>query len=45
VILRAVALFQLTQALSVPQVSHTIFLTAHAIRKIAHRYREGRRLE
>src|ERR1700680_2520460 len=41
VILRAVALLRLTQGVSAPRVSRTIPLTAQAIRKIAHRYREG----
>jgi hypothetical protein len=41
VVLRAVALLQLTEGVSAPQVSRTIPLTAQAIRKIAHRYREG----
>src|ERR1700681_198689 len=41
VVLRAVALLQLTQGVSAPQVARTIPLTAQAIRKIAHRYREG----
>jgi putative transposase len=45
VVLRAVALFQLTEGVSAPQVFRTIPLTAQTIRKIAHRYREGRRLE
>ena len=41
VVLRAVALLQLTGGVSAPQVPRTIPLTAQAIRKIAHRYREG----
>src|SRR5260370_33773991 len=41
VVLRAVALLQLTKGVSAPRVSRTIPLTAQAIRKIAHRYREG----
>src|SRR3984893_18674522 len=40
-VLRAVALLQLTQGVSAPQGARTIPLTAQAIRKIAHRYREG----
>jgi putative transposase len=41
VVLRAVALLQLTQGVSAPRVARTIPLTAQAIRKIAHRYRQG----
>ena len=41
VVLRAVALLQLTQGGSAPWVSRTVPLTPQAIRKIAHRYREG----
>jgi putative transposase len=41
VVLRAVALLQLSQGVSAPRVSRTVPLTAQAIRKIAHRYREG----
>jgi len=41
VVLRAVALLQLTEGVSAPQVSRTIPLTAQAIRKISHRYRES----
>jgi transposase len=41
VVLRAVALLQLTQGVSAPRVSRTVPLTPQAIRKIAHRYREG----
>jgi transposase len=40
-VLRAVALLQLTEGVSAPRVSRTVPLTAQAIRKIAHRYREG----
>jgi putative transposase len=41
VVLRAVALLQLNQGVSAPGVARTVPLTAQAIRKIAHRYREG----
>jgi transposase len=41
VALRAVALLQLNQGVSAPRVGRTVPLTAQAIRKIAHRYREG----
>jgi putative transposase len=41
VVLRAVALLQLTQGVSAPRVARTIPLIAQAIRKIAHRYRQG----
>jgi putative transposase len=41
VVLRAVALLQLNQGISAPRVSRTVPLTPQAIRKIAHRYREG----
>ena len=38
VVLRAVALLQLSQGVSSPRVARTVPLTAQAIRKIAHRY-------
>jgi transposase len=41
VVLRAVALLQLTQGISAPRASRTVPLTPQAIRKIAHRYRKG----
>ena len=41
VVLRAVALLHLAQGVSAPRVSRTVPLTPQAIRKIAHRYREG----
>ena len=41
VVLRAVALLQLHQGVSAPRVARTIPLTAQAIRKIAHRYRNN----
>jgi putative transposase len=41
VVLRAVALLQLGNGASAPQISTVIPLTPQAIRKIGHRYREG----
>src|SRR6201993_4084417 len=41
VVLRAVALLQLAKGVSAPQIARMLPLTAQAIRKIAHRYREG----
>ena len=41
VVLRALALLQLGEGLSAPKVSGTVRFTAHAIRTIAQRYREG----
>jgi putative transposase len=41
VVLRAVALSQLAQGVSAPRISSVIPLTAQAIRKVGHRYRQG----
>ena len=41
VVLRAVALLQLAKGVGTPQIAGMIPLTAQAIRKIGHRYREG----
>ena len=41
VVLRAVALLQLAKGVSAPRIAGTVPLTAQAIRKIGHRYREG----
>ena len=41
VVLRAVALLQLAKGVSAPQIAGIAPLTAQAIRKIGHRYREG----
>jgi len=41
VVLRALALLQLAQGASAPQVSSVVPLTPQAIRKIGHRYGEG----
>ena len=41
VVLRAVALLQLAKGVSAPQIAGMVPLTAQAIRKIGHRYREG----
>ena len=41
VILRAVALLQLAKGVSAPRIAGMVPLTAQAIRKIGHRYREG----
>jgi putative transposase len=41
VVLRALALLRLAHGMSAPQVARVLELTPQAIRKIAHRYREG----
>ena len=41
VVLRAVALLQLAEGVSAPKIAGMVPLTAQAIRKIGHRYREG----
>ena len=41
VVLRAVALLQLAQGVSSPQISTVVPLTPQAIRKVGHRYQEG----
>jgi len=41
VVLRAVALLHLAKGVSAPQIAAMVPLTAQAIRKIGHRYREG----
>ena len=41
VVLRGLALLQLDEGLSAPQVSRTVQWTAQAIRTVAQRYREG----
>ena len=41
VLLRAVALSQLAQGVSAPQIASVIPLTAQAIRKVGHRYQQG----
>ncbi len=41
VVLRALALLQLAKESSAPQIAGMVPLTAQAIRKIGHRYREG----
>jgi putative transposase len=41
VVLRAVALLQLAKGVSAPKIAGMVPLTAQAIRKIGHRYREG----
>jgi len=41
VVLRAIALQQLAQAVSAPQIASVIPLTPQAIRNIGHRYRKG----
>ena len=40
-VLRAVALWQLAKGVSAPRIAGMVPLTAQAIRKIGHRYREG----
>src|ERR1700749_2020997 len=40
-VLRAVALLQLAKGVSAPRIAGMVPLTAQAIRKIGHRYREG----
>jgi len=41
VVLRSLALLRLAQGLTAPQIARLLELTPQAIRKIAHRYREG----
>lgn len=41
VVLRAVALLQLAKGVSAPRIAGMVPLTAQAVRKIGHRYREG----
>ena len=41
VVLRALALLQLGKGVSAPRIAVTVPLTPQAIRKVAHRYREG----
>ena len=41
VVLRALALLQLSKGVSAPRISSTIPLTPQAIRKVGHRYQEG----
>ena len=41
VVLRATALLQLAKGMSAPQIARAMPLTAQAIRKIGHRYKEG----
>jgi putative transposase len=41
VVLRALALLQLTKGVSAPRIAATIPLTPQAIRKVGHRYQEG----
>jgi putative transposase len=41
VVLRAIALLQLAEGVSAPQIAGMLPLTAQAIRKIGHRYGEG----
>ena len=41
VVLRALALLQLTKGVSAPRISGIIPLTPQAIRKVGHRYQEG----
>ena len=41
VILRGLALLRLSQGVTAPQIARLLELTPQAIRKIAHRYREG----
>jgi len=42
VVLRATVLLQLARGVSAPRIAQAIPLTAQAIRKIGHRYEEGR---
>ena len=42
VVLRATVLLQLAKGVSAPRIARAIPLTAQAIRKIGHRYQEGR---
>ncbi len=41
VVLRALALLQLADGLTAPQVARSVSLTAKAVREIAHRYSSG----
>jgi transposase len=41
VVLRALALLQLTPGISAPRIAAMVQLTAQAIRKVGHRYQEG----
>ena len=41
VVLRALALLQLTKGVSAPRIAATIPLTPQAIRKVGHRYQDG----
>ena len=41
VVLRAVALLQLAQGVAAPRIAGVVPLTAQAIRRIGHRYRDG----
>ena len=41
VVLRALALLQLTKGVSAPQIARVVPLTPQAIRKIGHRYKQG----
>ena len=41
VVLRAVALLQLSNGVSAPRIASIIPLTAQAIRKVGHRYQKG----
>jgi transposase len=41
VVLRALALLQLARGISAPQIAGLVPLTAQAIRKIGHRYKDG----
>ena len=41
VVLRAVALLQLSEGVSAPRIARVVPLSAQAIRKIGHRYEEG----
>jgi transposase len=41
VVLRALALLQLAQGTSAPQIAKVVPLTPQAIRKVGHRYRQG----
>src|ERR1700758_1580084 len=41
VVLRAVTLLQLAKGVSAPKIAGMVPMTAQAIRKIGHRYREG----
>jgi putative transposase len=41
VVLRALALLQLAKSVSAPKIARVVPLTAQAIRKVGHRYRQG----